>query len=310
MDADLVSPALEPLAYLNGEFIPLREARLPVWDLGLVQGATVTEAIRTFRHQPFRLEDHLKRLEWSLKGISLEPRETIGQFRHLIQELVRFNATSVPESQDLLVNLFVTAGESQAHSGGFARQPGRPSVGILTRALSLPAVHFLDGVSLAIPSVRHIPPSIIDPRIKYRSRLHWHLAEIEARRIDPQAEALLLDLDGFVTETARGNIIARFGESLKTPSEKTTLAGLSQQVVIELLERTGLTVERADMTADDLANASELLLTSTTACVVPVTRVNRRAVGDGRPGPTWRSLIADWSEMVGVDIVGQASASS
>ncbi|HVJ69556.1 MAG TPA: aminotransferase class IV [Caulifigura sp.] len=310
MDTDFVSCAAEPLAYLNGEFVQLREARLPVWDLGLVQGATITEAIRTFRHQPFRLEEHLDRLEWSLQGVSLEPKESIGQIRHLILELVRFNATSVPESQDLLVNLFVTAGESQVHSGGFARQPGRPTVGILTRPLSLPATHFHAGISLAIPAVRHIPPSIIDPRIKYRSRLHWHLAEIEARKADPQAEALLLDLDGFVTETARGNMIARFDQVLKTPSEKTTLAGVSQQVAIELLRRTGLAVERANMTADELANASEILLTSTTACVVPVTRLNGRGVGDGRPGPTWRSLISDWSEMVGVDIVGQASASS
>jgi len=300
----------EPIAYLNGEFLPLRAARIPVWDLGLVQAATVTEAIRTFRQVPYRLDEHLARLAYSLRAIDLHPRESLEQIRHLVSELAKFNLSHGPEQADLLINLFVTAGESRLHSGGLAVDPGRPTVGITTRPLELSATarHYRDGLSLVIPGVRHIPSSIIDPAIKYRSRLHWYLADQEARRSDPESEALLLDLDGFVTETSRGNIFVRFGQTVATPSEKTTLAGVSQQVVMELLRARGISVTRSDMTEDDLAGADEILLSSTTACLVPVTRLNGRPVGSGRPGLLWRDLIADWSAAVGVDIVAQSLA--
>ena len=244
MDSPSEPSRHEPIAYLNGEFLPLRAARIPVWDLGIVQAVTVTEAIRTFRHAPYRLDEHLSRLEHSLRGIDVTPRESTAQIRHLIGELAKFNLTQAREHDDLLINLFVTAGESGLHSGGMASDPGRPTVCISTRPLELAtaARHYRDGLSLVIPSVRHIPGSIIDPGIKYRSRLHWYLADHEARQTDPAAEALLLDLDGFVTETSRGNIFARFGDRVKTPSEKTTLAGVSQQVVMELCEARGIAI--------------------------------------------------------------------
>lgn len=309
MELPSESPRPESLAYLNGEFLPLPAARLPVWDLGIVQAVTVTEAVRTFRHQPFRLDEHLARLDFSLRAVDIRPQESMDQIRHLITEVTKWNCSALDERLDLVINLFVTAGESQLHSGGAALNPGRPTLCITTRPLdfSTAARHYRDGLSLAIPGVRHIPASIIDPRIKYRSRLHWYLADHEVRRSDPESEALLLDLNGFVTETSRGNVVARFGNTLKMPSEETTLAGVSQQVVIELCRARGIVVERANMTADELARAEEILLSSTTACVVPVTRLNGQAIGGGRPGQLWRELIDAWSAEVGINIVAQAS---
>jgi len=302
----------EPLAYLNGEFLPLRQARIPVWDLGIVQAVTVTETLRTFRHVPFRVDDHVARLAFSLNAIGVQPRATLDEVRRLVQHLAQVNSAALPPHSDLVLNLFISAGESQVHSGGFAVEPGRPTVCITTRPLASPtsARHYREGLALAIPSVRHIPPGIIDPRIKYRSRLHWHLADREVHASDPAAEALLLDLNGFVTETARGNIFARFGERLKTPSETTTLAGVSQQVISELCQHRAIAVDRCDMTPAELAAADEILLSSTTACLVPVTRLDARPVGAGVPGPLWTQLISDWSTRVGVDIVAQAELHS
>jgi branched-chain amino acid aminotransferase len=299
----------EPLAYLNGEFLPLRAARIPVWDLGLVQAVTVTEALRTFRHQPYRLEDHLSRLQFSLGAIDVRPHESLDQIRHVITEVTKWNAAAIDERLDLVINLFVTAGESSLFSGGAAINPGRPTVCVTTRPLDVSTArrYYRDGLSLGIPSVKHIPASIIDPRIKYRSRLHWWLADQEVRKSDPQGEALLLDLNGFVTETARGNVFVRFGDRLKTPSEQTTLGGVSQQVVVELCRLRGIPVERSNMTAADLAGADEILVSSTTSCLVPVTQLNGQPVGSGRPGELWRDLIAAWSSEVAIEIVGQAS---
>lgn len=304
MSSSLHDLFAEPVAYLNGEFVPLSLARIPVWDLGLVQAATVTEALRTFRSEVFRLDAHLHRLEFSLKALGLSPRESSDDLRRLITQLAAFNAPDDDRSE-LLVNLFITAGESAVHAGGYGSRPGQATVGITTRAIDVGSSSYLyrDGLALAIPSVRHIPASIIDPRIKYRSRLHWYLADREVQVSNPRAEALLLDLDGFVTETAKGNLFARFGDRFCTPSEFTTLHGVSQEVTIELCRARGIIVERADMTPEDLAAADELLVSSTSTCLVPVTSLNDRPVGEGRPGPFWRMLLEDWSKLVGCDLL-------
>jgi branched-subunit amino acid aminotransferase/4-amino-4-deoxychorismate lyase len=222
--------------------------------------------------------------------------------------LARFNGGPAGVGRELVINVFITAGESEVHSAGLAVHPGRPTVCVSSRPLDdrSCAAQYAQGLALSVPSVRHIPAAIIDPHIKYRSRLHWYLADQESRRIDPGSEALLLDLDGYVTETSRGNIFGVFQNELKTPSAATTLAGVSQEVVLELAGPLGLRASRSNMTVEEIASADEILLSSTTACLVPVTRLNQAPVGSGKPGPIWRRLIDAWSASVGVDIVQQA----
>jgi branched-chain amino acid aminotransferase len=299
--------ASEPLAWLKGEFLPHREAKVAVWDMGIVQAVTVTEAIRTFRHFPFRLEQHLSRLRGSMDAVGIAPAESIEELARHTQQLISHNTGLLGANADLAAILFVTAGESDLHSAGCAERPGRATVCIYTYPLALKSATkaYREGISLVVPSIRHIPPTIIDPRIKTRSRLHWHLADREVRRADPSAEALLLDLNGFATETAKGNLLAVVGDSLLTPLADTTLAGISQQVVEELASGVGLSFARTNLTPDQLLAADELWISSTTTCLVPVTRLNGQPIGSGRPGQVWRRMIDAWSELVGVDIVGQ-----
>lgn len=308
MTPSRVSSHPEPLAWLNGEFLAHRDARLPVWDMGIVQAVTVTEAVRTFRHLPFRLEAHFDRLRESLDAIGVSPSTTLADLRDCTQKLIAHNTGLISATADLAAILFVTAGESPLHSAGFAEHPGRPTVCIYSYPLSQKSAARLyrEGLSLVVPSIQHIPPSIIDPRIKTRSRLHWYLADLQVRHTDPQAEALLLDVHGFATETAKGNLFALFGNSLKSPRPEMTLAGISQQVVEELAPQLGLNLERADLAVDQLLAADELWISSTTTCLVPVTRLNGQVIGSGAPGPVWKRTIEAWSQMVGMDIVGQA----
>jgi branched-subunit amino acid aminotransferase/4-amino-4-deoxychorismate lyase len=305
----MTTPAfsIDPVAYLNGEFVPLRNAQLPVWDLGIVSAVTVTEALRTFAHQPFRVEQHLSRLAHSLEAIGLKPAESLTQLDHIIRQIAAFNAG--PENSDVAVILFVTGGESALHSGGLARQPGKPSVCVYPRPLDFTgaSVLYQNGLSLEVPSVRNLPASIIDPRIKHRNRLHWHLADRQVQQADPHAEALLLDLNGFVTETAKGNLFAVSGSRLLTPSPATTLGGISQEIVTEFAQGIGLSCEVSDMTPDDLLAMDEVWVSSTTTCLTPVTKLNGRAIGSGKPGQLWNRLIRAWSDLVGIDIVAQAN---
>ena len=297
----------EPIAYLNGQFVPISQAALSVFDLGIVAGASVTEMTRTFRHVPFRLSDHLDRLEQSLKLVSIDPRLSRDELVSICERVVSENHRLIPTDHDLGLIVFVTAGQNLTYLGLSELSRARtPSVCVHTFPLpfELWADRYETGLHLATTSIGSLPDDVIDSRIKHRSRLHWHLADIQAKKVDPSAMAVLLDQDGFLTETATGNICVVEGSTIVTPSHH-VLKGISRDVVADLAMSLGLTFATARVTPDELTRASEALLTSTPHCMLPVTRFNNRPIGQGVPGPVFQQLISAWNKLVGLDIIGQ-----
>jgi branched-subunit amino acid aminotransferase/4-amino-4-deoxychorismate lyase len=137
--------------------------------------------------------------------------------------------------------------------------------------------------------------------------MHYYLADIAAHKQDPQARAILLDRHGHVAETATANVLAyRRGEGLVSPPRETILPGLSLMFARELSELLGIGFVERDLEIEDLLSAEEVLLTSTPNCLLPVSRVNGKPIGDGRPGQVFQRLIAAWNEALGLDIVAQA----
>jgi branched-subunit amino acid aminotransferase/4-amino-4-deoxychorismate lyase len=153
--------------------------------------------------------------------------------------------------------------------------------------------------------VRAIPPECIGPGIKHRSRLHWILADQEARNTQPGASALVLDLAGRMTETSSGNFFAVIDGEILTPPPERCLGGISQAVVKELARDLKIPYRMADLVPRDLRNATEAFTSSTPYCLMPVASVNGEAIGDSPPGPVYRKLIAAWNAMVGLDIIEQ-----
>jgi branched-subunit amino acid aminotransferase/4-amino-4-deoxychorismate lyase len=141
--------------------------------------------------------------------------------------------------------------------------------------------------------------------MKYRSRMHYYLADQEARLVAPDAIALLLDLDGNITETSGANfLIVQQGE-IVSPTRRNILPGISRQTVIELAAKLGIPFAERDLQVHDVMNADEALLTSTPFCVLPVAKINGCPIADGTPGPMFRRLMEAWSSEVGLDIMGQ-----
>ena len=298
----------EPLAYLNGRISPISQAALHVFDLGVAMGATVTEMTRTFRMEPFRLEEHLARLFRSIRYIGIAMDHTPDSLADLARELVDHNGRLIPPGHDLGVTIFVTAGTSLTYTGLVdGDDHHKPSVCLHTFPLpyELYAPRLTRGLHLVTPATRQLPADCLDPRIKCRSRLHWYLADQQAREVDPHAQALLLDQRGSVTETSTSNVVAVFGRRIVTPRESTALAGISLQAVRELARGLDYEWSEADLTPFDLLNADECLATSTPTCLLPVTRINGRPVGAGVPGETFARLLSAWSDAVGVDIAEQ-----
>lgn len=298
--------AAGPLAYLNGRFLPFAEARLPVFDLAIVQGASVTERLRTIRHEPYQVAEHLARLEHSLDRVGWGLPLDTGPLEDVVAQVARENVRGLPEDADLAIIIFVSAGQALTDANGLVER-SRPTVCVTTAPLPLAswAPAYSEGVRLQIPETRQPPPQTLDPRIKMRSRLHWHLAAQEVRQTDPSAHALLLDLDGNVTETASGNLFAVSQGQLVTPRADRTLNGIAQRHVIQLARASGWQVEQRDLSPAELAEAEEAFLTSSTYCLLPVGSLNGRRLGTRIPGPITKMLLDLWSEEIGLDLEGQ-----
>jgi branched-subunit amino acid aminotransferase/4-amino-4-deoxychorismate lyase len=305
----------EPLVYLNGAMLPASQAHLSVFDAGVVQGATVTEMTRTFGHRPFRLGAHLDRLIHSLGCAGMDAGLSRNELTAISQKLIAHNARLIAERDDLGLIQFVTAGPYPTFAG-MARDnrqmPGAPTVCVHTIPLpfELWAKKMRAGVHLVTPGIRHIPPECLDPSIKNRSRMNYYLADKEARQVDPEASALLLDLRGHITETSTANFLMVADGVIVSPSPAQILPGISRTVVSELAARLGIPFQERNLQVADAIHADEAFLSSTPYCLMPVTKINGAPIADGRPGPVYRRLLDAWSHEVGLDIARQCLGST
>ena len=151
-----------------------------------------------------------------------------------------------------------------------------------------------------MPQTRHVPAACIDPRIKQRSRLHWWLAEREARRADPVASALVLDTEGHVTETAAANFLLVRDGIVYTPPRDTVLAGISLRVTEELCKELKIGFEERHLSLDDCLAADEAMLSTTPFCLAGVSRIN--GVPLPWPGPVFETLLAGWDSCAGLNV--------
>ena len=297
----------EPVAFLNGRWIPASAASVSVGDAGFVQGVTVAEQLRTFAGKVFHLDNHLARLAHSLEIIGLDPGLTNDRFAALAEEIVARNHPLLAPNDDLGLSIFVTPGGYPAYP---PPGPRRPTVCLHTYPLpfQLWAEKYRTGQALVTTAVEQVSPRSWPPGLKCRSRMHYYLADRQAAATDPGARALLLDAQGFVSEASTANLlIYTTAEGLASPPSAKILRGISLSVAIDLARRLGVATIERDLSTDDVASADEVLLTSTPLCLLPVTRLNGKPIGSGRPGALFHRLMAGWSELAGVDIVVQAT---
>lgn len=298
----------EPLVYLRGEIVPASQAVLPVYDAGIVLGATVTEMTRTFKHQMFRPQDHLDRLYRALKYVRFDLAVSRAELEAKTAEIVSHNLSLVGPEDDLGIIHFVTAGEYKTYAGMAGKQANsKPTVCVHTFPMpfELWAQKFDVGQHLITPSIRHVPPQCYDPKMKYRSRMHYYLADKEAQVTDPNGAALLLDLDGNVTETGGANFLIVEKGTIVSPSPRNILPGISRQTVAELASGLGIPFVERDFQVFNVINADEAFTTSTPYGILPVTKINGLPVGTGKPGPIFEKVLSAWSAHVGLDIRDQ-----
>ncbi len=304
---DLPPKASDPPAWLNGRWIPLSQAAVSVFDGGFVQGVTVAEQLRTFGGKLFRLNQHLSRLARSLEIIGVDPGYSLAELAEIATELAAKNHSRLDPADDLNLTMFVTPGPHPSYAG-YAGHHG-PAVCLHAQPLTfgLWADKYRTGDAVVVSDVRHVPAACWPTELKCRSRMHFFLADRQARRAEPGARALLLDERGHVTEASTANILVYFpGEGLVSPRKEHILPGVTVAVIEELAAQLHIPLAHRDLTVDEVAGAAEVLLCSTSPCIWSVTRLNGRPIAGGRPGPISLRLRAAWNAMVGLDIESQA----
>lgn len=299
---------MDDVAWLSGRLIPRAEFAIPPGDAGFVLGATVTEQLRTFHGRLFLPEPHARRLADSQAVVGLAHGLAIEAIMAAAEQVATHNHAILPGSDpidDLGLVIFVTPGDQASQHDGAS---GSPRIGIHTfpLAFGMWAGAYERGVSLRTTTVRQVPGECWPLAAKVRSRLHYFLADREAAAAEPGARAVLAHHDGRISETSTANIAIVTAHGLASPPAGDALPGVSLAFARGLATTLGIPWQERSLTANDLASAHEILLTSTPNCILPATRFEGRAVGQGVPGPVFHRLLAAWSDAVGIDIAAQA----
>lgn len=301
----MTTPA-ERVVHLSGELVPESTARISIFDSAIMLGDCVTESTRTFRHRPFRLDDHLTRLYKSLKVCRIDPGLSLPEMRDVTLKLLEANRPLLGPDDDYWIVHNISRGLTKPGPNPAQRNPA--TIMIFNSPMDLRgwARFYAQGCHAVTSFSRAVPAQSLDARIKNRSRLFYTLADQEARLVDPEAQVVILDIHGNVSENKGGNIFVVSDRKLRTPPVDNCLAGISRDTVIGLARSLGIPVSECAIQPYDLSTGDEVFFTSTPYCIMPATRFNGLPVGDGQVGPVTRRLLAAWSEHVGLDIVAQA----
>jgi branched-chain amino acid aminotransferase len=272
--------------YINGTLYDKEDAKISVYDHGLLYGDGVFEGLRSYNGKVFRLREHLERLCESAKAIHLQIPMTLEAMTDAVNESLQVNGID-----DGYVRLVVTRGVGTL--GLDPAQTSDPQVIIIADRITLyPEEFYTNGLKIVTVSTVRNNPAALSPRIKSLNYLNNILAKIEGKQAGC-IEALMLNHKGEVAECTGDNIfLVRRGELLTPPREAGILDGITRQAVIELAVESGIAVHEISLTRHDVFIADECFLTGTAAEVIPVIEVDSRTIGDGRPGPITRDLIA------------------
>jgi branched-chain amino acid aminotransferase len=285
------APAKESQIYIDGKFFAEGDAKISVFDHGLLYGDGIFEGIRFYNGRVFRLEEHLARLWDSARSICLEIPISMPEMTDALLETIRQN-----DLRDGYIRLIVTRGVGNL--GLNPAQCKRPSVIIIAATIALyPAEVYQKGLTVVTCATRRTNPASLNPAVKSLNYLNNVMARIEANLAGAD-EALMLNDAGNVAECTADNIfVIKNGQIFTPPITAGALRGITRSVVFEIAAELGLKIFEADITRHDVFIADECFLTGTAAELIPVIKADGRLIGNGKPGPISTRMIGRFREI-------------
>jgi len=283
----------ELVVYLDGKFYPKAEAKVSVYDHGLLYGDGVFEGIRAYDNIVFKLKEHIERLYTSARSIMLQIPITQKQMTDAVLNTLRKNRL-----RDAYIRLVVTRGK-----GDLGLDP-RKCTGATIIVITEPVItlHSKEkkekGITAMVTWVKRDPVDATSHEVKSLNYLNSVLAKIESNTAGVD-EAICLDKTGFVCEGVAENVfIVKDGKVITPPTSTGALRGITRNVVMELAKKLGYQVIETNVTPNELFTADEVFLTGTAAEITPVREVNKRIIGDGKLGPITRKLVLEFYKIV------------
>lgn len=278
--------------FLDGELVDKADAKISVFDHGLLYGDGIFEGIRLYDGNVFLLEEHLERLEYSAKAIMLDLPWTRAEISEWVCATCRAN-----ELQDGYIRLVVTRGV-----GDLGLSPwlcAAPSIFIIADKIALyPKEHYEKGLSIVTVPTRRMNPAALSPAVKSLNYLNNIMAKMEARQAGA-LEAIMLNDQGFVAECTGDNVfIVHKGKIFTPAAQQGALKGITRDAIFGIARDLGLEIEEHDLTRYDVWIADECFLTGTGAEVIPVVKLDGRVIGDGTPGPVFRQVLETFRQRV------------
>ncbi len=271
--------------YIDGRYYDEKNAKISVFDHGLLYGDGVFEGIRAYNGRVFKLKEHIDRLFYSAKAILLTLPLSHAEICRAVVDTCRRN-----KLKDGYIRLVVTRGKGTL--GLNPNKCGRPSVIVIADKIQLyPQEYYERGLDIVtVPTTRNLH-SALNPAIKSLNYLNNILAKIEANNAGCE-EAIMLNAEGYVAECTGDNLfIIKEGRMSTPPLAAGALYGITRGTVMDLAREAGISVSEPNLTRYDVFNADECFVTGTGAELVPVVKVDGRVIGDGKPGPMTRSLV-------------------
>ncbi len=290
----------------NGNLIDEAEAKLSIYSDLAMTGSMAFEMQRTFNRNTFKLEEHLKRLLNSIKILEILIPYSFDEIYQAHEDLIHYHCREFPDEEEWrsLINIergilpiyqnLIGGGESNVIIACFP----------LRYVLQGKSWVYTKGVDLIVPSQRAIPEHLLDAKIKSRSRQHYKMADLEVAKQNKEAYPLLLDPDGFITESTGANIFLIKNEKLYTPEGRNCLRGISRQYIIDMCYRKGLECFEKNLTFYDAITADEAFLTCTPYCMIPVKSINNHSIKC--VGSMTRYFMDTWIKDVRCDFIKQA----
>ncbi len=278
--------------YIDGQFVDSADAKISVFDHGLLYGDGIFEGIRLYDGCVFRLDEHLERLEYSAKAVLLDMPWSRQEISDAVCETCREN-----NLKNGYIRLIVTRGIGSL--GLSPKSCKSPSIIIIADVLSLyPKEYYEKGLDIITVPTRRINPAALSPAVKSMNYLNNIMAKMEADRLG-YIEALMLNDQGYVAECTGDNVfIYHKGKLWTPPFHAGALKGVTRGVVFDIAESLGVPVEQENLTRYDIWVADECFLTGTAAEVIPVVEVDGRKIGDGAPGKVTGDFLVEFRSRV------------
>jgi branched-chain amino acid aminotransferase len=281
---------LDVIVNVGGRLTHRDEAAVSPFDSAVQGGDAVWEGLRLYQGRIFRLAEHLARLRRSAKALAFDTVPSDEEITEQVRRTLRANGMT----DNVHIRLTLTRGEKV--TSGMDPRLNRSGPTLIVLAEHKAPVYDLAGITLITSSVRRPPPDCLDPKIHHNNLLPSILAKIEANAAGAD-DAVMLDHRGFVAETNATHLFLVTGGRLGTPAALACPEGITRATVLELAAQAGLPCDVRDFSLTDFYNASEVFVTGTMGGLAPVTTIDGRAIGDGKPGPVTARLMELFADL-------------